>query len=223
MTWAGLAAVLVPGLGIAWSPVPLEAVLAMLRTERPRSLGLLFTIGFGIGIALLGYVALLLAGVGNFAAGSSTYQRVGWLQIVLGVLLWSLALHRWLQRPAAGQSDEPPAWVRDVQSFTALRAVGVAVPLALASPKNVVLAVVAMIAVAALPTGAGAAYLAFVLLACSALLLVVVVDLPSPRGLGPRLDGWRDWLGRHNTAIAVTSLFLLGAVVVSRGLEALAR
>jgi Na+/melibiose symporter-like transporter len=223
VTWAGLAAVLVPALGIAWSPVPLEALLAMLRTERPRSLGALFTIGFGIGIALLGYVVLLLAGVGNYAEGSPTYRRVGWLQIVLGIVLWLLAVHRWRQRPPTGQPDEPPAWVREVETFTALRAVGVAVPLALASPKNVVLALVAMIAVAALPTGSGAAYLAFVLLACSALLLMVLVDLPSPQGLGPRLDSWREWIGRHNTAIAVTSLFLLGAVVVTRGLEALAR
>jgi hypothetical protein len=99
----------------------------------------------------------------------------------------------------------------------------VAIPLAATSPKNVILALAAMIGVAAQPSGAGAAYVAFVVLACLSLLLVVLVDLPAPQPMAPRFDALRRWLGHHNTAIALSTLIVLGAWVISRGMEFLAR
>lgn len=223
MSFAALAAVLVPGLGIALSPVPVEAVIAMLRTAAGRSLGLLFAAAYAGGIALLAYVALLLASVGDYAGGSTTYQRVGALQVVLGVGLWVLAGQRWRLKAPVGSPATPPAWLEEADHFTALRTIGVAVPLATASPKNVVLALVAMIAGSELPDGAGGVYVGFVVLSCLAVALPVVVDLPAPDRARPVLDGWRRWLADHNDAIAIASLVLLGAFVVTRGFEALAR
>lgn len=222
MSWAGFAVVLVPGLGIAWSPVPLEAALAMVRTERGRSLGLLFLFGYAAGIAALAYFALLLAGVGDYAPGSSSWQSVGWLQVGLGLALWWLAVRRYRVRPRAGEQEQPPQWVTEIDRFTALRAVGVAIPLAATTPKNVILALTAMIGVATLPSG-GTAYVAFVVLACVALLVVVLVDLPAPQRVGPQQDALRRWLGQHNTAIAISTLLVLGAWAISRGMEFLAR
>jgi hypothetical protein len=223
VSWAGLAVVLVPGLGIAWSPVPLEASLAMLRTDRGRSMGLLFLFGFAAGIAGLSYVALLLAGVADYGPDSSSWRPLGWLQVGLGLALWWLAVRRYLARPGPGEQEQPPQWVGEIDQFTALRAVGVAMPLAATSPKNVIVALVAMIGVAALPIGADGAYVAFVVLACLSLLVVVLVDLPAPRRVAPHLDELRGWLASHNTAIAMSTLLVLGAWVVSRGFEFLAR
>jgi hypothetical protein len=222
VSWAGFAVVLVPGLGIAWSPVPLEAALAMVRTARGRSLGLLFLFGYAAGIAALAYFALLLAGVADYAPGSPSWHSVGWLQVGLGLALWWLAVRRYRVRPRAGQQEQPPQWVTEIDQFTALRAVGVAIPLAATTPKNVILALTAMIGVATLPSG-GAAYVAFVLLSCLSLLVVVLVDLPAPHRVGPQLDALRRWLGRHNTAIAISTLLVLGAWAISRGMEFLAR
>jgi len=220
---AALAVVLVPALGIAWSPVPLEAAIAMLRTERGRSLGALFVVGYVAALALLAYLALLVAGVGHYRPGSPTYSRVGWLEVLLGLFLWGQVWRRWRLRPSSGEPDQPPVWVGQIAEFTGLRTIGVATGLAIANPKNVVLTAVAMIGVAALPTGSGTAYLAYVVLSCSALALLVIADLPAPQRVGPRLDMLRQWLGDHNTAIAITSLIVLGGVVLSRGLDALAR
>ena len=120
--------------GVAVSPLPIVAMILLLATPRGRANGLLFGVGWLVGLAVLGAVVLAL----------------------------QLALRQWRARPAEGAEPEMPRWIASLDRLRPGGALGLGALLSAVNPKNggLTIAAAATIAGAGLPGGDQAVVLA---------------------------------------------------------------
>ena len=94
--------------GVAVSPLPIVAMILLLATPRGRADGLLFGVGWLVGLAVLGAVVLAL----------------------------QLALRQWRARPAEGAEPEMPRWIASLDRLRPGGALGLGALLSAVNPKN---------------------------------------------------------------------------------------
>ncbi|WP_406137919.1 GAP family protein [Streptomyces sp. NBC_01089] len=112
-----------------------------------------------------------------------------------------------------------------VDRFTPVKSAGLAVALAVANPKNLVLAVGSAVSIAASGASTGGKTVAavlMVLIASLCTLLPLGVYLLGGRRSQTVLGEWRTWMARHNAAIMTTLLVVLGAKYVGDAISGLA-
>lgn len=208
-------------MGIALSPFPVIAAILLLMAPGTHAAAVAFAAGWLLGILGPAVAFTLLAGVlpGTEEGGSRTV--VGVVQILLGAGLLLLAGRQWRARPEAGEEPPLPGWMAAVDTMAPGKALGLAVVLAAANPKNLLLTAAAGVAVgdAALGGGATAAVLAaFTLVASATVLGPVAAYLAIADRLTGPLAGLRTWLVQHNAAIMAVLLLVLGTKVLGSGL-----
>ena len=89
----------------------------MLGTPRARGNGLAFVVGWTVGLAVVGTLALLLAAGAGAAGEGEPASWVGVLKLALGALLVLLAARQWRQRARDGREGELPDWMRAIDGF----------------------------------------------------------------------------------------------------------
>ena len=142
-----IGSILPQAIGVAISPIPIIAVILMLFSKRARSNGPAFLAGWVLALTIVGSVVLVLAGAGKVSAGG-TPSTLSYAIHLLRLLLLFLAVRNWQQRPKEGETPEMPQWMATVDSFTAGRAFGLSALLAGANPKNLALALAAVLSIA---------------------------------------------------------------------------
>ncbi|MFD5205712.1 GAP family protein [Streptomyces anulatus] len=216
---------LASAVGIAISPLPLIAVILMLATPKGRNNGMAFTAGWVVSLAVL-VTVVVLAGSGGDASGGDDGPAPWtlWLKLGLGVLFLLMGIKQWKGRPREGHESEPPGWMKAIDSFTPGKAAGLAAALAVANPKNLVLAVGGAVSIASSTASAGGKTVAVVLMVliaslCTALPLGVYVlgGEKSAKVLGE----WKEWMAAHNAAIMTTVLIVLGAKYIGDAISGL--
>ena len=155
------------GVGVALSPIPIIGVVLMLGTPKARLNGLAFIAGWIFGLAAVGTIVLLAAGGASASNNGAPADWVSIVKLLLGVLLFIIAVRQWHARPRGSAEPELPGWMKTIDTFTPLKAAGMAVLLSAVNPKNLLLVVGAGAAIA--QTGASTvdqavALLVFVLL-----------------------------------------------------------
>lgn len=213
------------GVGVALSPVPIIAVVLMLATPKGRANGPAFLAGWVVGIAVLGTIVLLVASGASASNQGSPATWVSVVKIVLGVLLWLLALRQWRARPRAGTEPELPAWMKTVDTFTPARSAGMGVVLSAVNPKNLLLVVGAAAAIA--QTGASTGGQA---VALAVFIVIATLGVGAPVAiyylLGERatkiLADLHDWMARENGTIMAVICLIIGAKLVGDAITALA-
>ncbi|WP_420111822.1 GAP family protein [Pseudactinotalea sp.] len=212
-----------PAIGIAISPVPIMAIILMMLSERARTVGLAFVLGWltavTVVVVVFWQVAGLLPGLGE---GPGTITGV--IQLVLGAALLALAVKRWRHLPAPGEPHPLPPWLAALDSLTPARAFGIAALLGGVNPKNLVLAISAGASLSNAAPGAGAALAALAVYVVIASL--TVAGPPLLRVLAPRtaeafLTRVREWLGSSSAIVMAVLLTVLSVVLLSKGLTAL--
>ncbi|NED83006.1 GAP family protein [Streptomyces sp. SID11233] len=216
---------LASAVGIAISPLPLIAVILMLATPEGRRNGIAFTAGWVVSLAAL-VTVVVLAGAGGDASGGDDGPATWtlWLKLGLGALFLLMGIKQWKDRPKEGQATESPGWMRAIDSFTPGKAAGLAAALAVANPKNLVLAVGGALSIASSPASAGGRTVA-------AVLMVLIASLCTALPLGVYLLGgarstkvlgeWKAWMAAHNAAIMTTVLIILGAKYIGDSVSGL--
>ncbi|NEB41115.1 GAP family protein [Streptomyces sp. SID14515] len=217
---------LASAVGIAISPLPLIAVILMLATPKGRGNGIAFTVGWVISLAAL-VTVVVLAGSGGDAAGGvdGPARWTLWLKLGLGVLFFLLGVRQWKGRPREGHEAEPPGWMKAIESFTPAKAAGLAAALAVANPKNLVLAVGGALSIASSTASAGGRTVAavlMVLIASLCTLLPLGVYLLGGQKSAKVLGEWKAWMAAHNAAIMTTVLIVLGAKYIGDAISGLA-
>lgn len=190
--------------GIAISPIPIIAVVLMLTTPRAGANGPAFLAGWVLGLGIVGAIVLALAGPAGASQSGSPATWVSWVKIVLGVLLLLIAVRQFRGRPRDGEDAPMPKWMGRIDEITPMAALGFAVVLAAANPKNLLLAVAGAAAIA--QTGiSGAqqavAYLVFVLIGSLGIGAPVVIYLVMGERSQAVLARLKDWMGRNNAVI----------------------
>ena len=208
-------------LGIALSPIPVIAVVALLLSRRPRTTGLGFTGGWLFGIVAATSLSALFA---------LFTQRLGlgWLQhavavtgAIIGVVFIALGVAVWWRRHS---SAAEPAWLAALDRMSVQGAVTTGFALSTANPKNLLASVSAglLLGWSGLPTVAiVTSAAAFSLVAASTVLLPTLAYLAFGRAAGGRLATVRSWLVRNHAPVVAIVLIAIGLLFVVRGLGGL--
>jgi threonine/homoserine/homoserine lactone efflux protein len=208
-------------IGVAISPVPIIAIILMLGTQRARSSGPAFSVGWLAGLTIAGGVVLVLASGGANSDSGEPADWLGVLKLVLGFLFLLMAVKQWRSRPVAGQDAAMPQWMQAIDTFTAGKALGIGVILSGVNPKNLALTIAAatVIAQAELTDGQSAVTLAVFILVGS---LTILTPLGIYVALGARaahiLEELKGWMAAHNAAIMTVVLFVLGGKLIGDGI-----
>jgi threonine/homoserine/homoserine lactone efflux protein len=134
--------------GIAISPIPIVAVVLMLVSPRGRANGPAFLVGWVAGVAGACAVLLVIASAVGAQEDGHPEDWVSWLKLVLGIGLLLLAAKQWRGRPHGEEEPATPKWMGTLDDFTPAKAAGAGVVLSALNPKNLLLIVAGMAAVA---------------------------------------------------------------------------
>ena len=211
-------------LGVAISPMPIMAVVLMLMAPDGRGASLAFLLGWiiGIGVVLSVVVAIVGPAVGSAASGPSVIVSV--LKIILGAVALLLAVRQWQARPKAGDSPARPRWMAAIDQVTPIRALGLGALLSAVNPKNLTLCLAGGLTIGSAALGLGQnaiAIAAFVVIGSCTVAVPVIGHLVAQQRVQPMLDGLRDWLAEHNSAVMATLLLVIGVTVVGKGIAGL--
>ena len=209
--------------GVAFSPIPIIAVILMLGTPRGRTNGPAFAIGWVLGLIVVSTVIVLLAGDSDDSdSGSSTAVDV--IKLLFGALFLLLAIKQWKSRPKAGEEAEMPTWMSTIDSFTAAKSFGLGALLSSINPKNLALtfAAAAAIAQAGLSGGESAISIAvFVIIGSITVAGPVIYYLLAPNSAG-LLGEIKQFMSEHNAVIMFVLFMVLGAKLIGGGIAGLA-
>jgi hypothetical protein len=205
-------------IGLAIVPIPIIAVILTLFSDRARANGVAFLVAWLVGVA--GAMAILMAlastqDLGTQSDPSTTSARI---RVILGVALLFLAFRQWQRRPSAGVEPEQPAWMARVDAMRPMQSAGLAVLLAVANPKNLLLIAggAAVVAQASLTTSEDiVAIVVFTVIGSIGVEIPVIGYLIAGERMRPQLDRARAWLTRHAATVMALLLLVIGLVLLA--------
>ncbi len=209
-------------IAVSISPLPIIAVILILLSQKARSNGLAFLVGWFLGLAIAEVIVLAIVTLLNFTPGTGPVKAVAWFKLVIGVLLVFLGIRQWRQRPGPGDEPSMPSWMRSIDSVTPLRAMGLAAILSAAGNVALILAAAAGIARAKLDFQQEASALAvFIVIGSLTVAAMVVYHIVAGQSAAKMLNTWKTWLLKNNAALTAILLMVVGVLLVGKGANAL--
>ena len=187
---------------VAVSPLPIIAIILILATPRGRLNGVLFTVGWILGLSALGAVMLAIASPAGASAHKEPATWVGALKLALGLFLLLFGARQWHRRPKDPSQAQLPKWMGAIDHLTPIKVFGLGLALAALNAKNAPLTIAAGAAIgsAGLPLGQQIASLAiFVVIATLGLLAPLAVFLLGGERAKATLGNWKTWAARRNS------------------------
>ncbi|KUN83618.1 hypothetical protein AQJ66_18590 [Streptomyces bungoensis] len=209
---------------VAVSPLPIIAVILILATPRGPLNGVLFTLGWILGLSALGAVMLAIASPASASANSHPATWVGALKLALGLFLVLFGARKWHRRPKDPSQAQLPKWMSAIDRLTPVKIFALGLALAALNAKNAPLTIAAgaTIGSAGLPVAQQVASLAvFVLIATLGLLAPLGVFLLGGERARATLGNWKDWAAQHNVAVMAVLFFVLGLKLLGDGISVL--
>lgn len=207
--------------------VPLQIIIGLLLLKSPQQ-GPLKAVAYVSGMTITRIFQGLLFGVVLSRSGALAGESDGkgpiisTLLLVLGILLLIAAYKKW--RREDDPDDASPKGLAKIDGLTPLKALGIGLGLPLIAAKLWVftLSALATIAAAQLSQPSSAiAYLLFILLAESLLLLPIVIRLVIPEQSKVVLTDLSDWLTRNSRPITITVSLVFGLLFLHSGISGL--
>ncbi len=196
--------------GMAISPLPIVAVVAILLSARGRTAAPAYTGAFLlVTLAVIGVGAATSAGASAASHGAGGKIVVLVLTALLTVGFTAFAVVSWRGRPKPGTAPVAPGWLAAVDAITPARAAGLGVLMAATNSKNLPLELKggALLGAAHLPVAV--TVLLCVALAVAGSLALVLPTLLGATGLPAVVSALRrlkDEMIAHN-AVIMTVLF----------------
>jgi Sap, sulfolipid-1-addressing protein len=216
--------ILPSAIGVAISPVPIIAVILMLFSQRARSNGSAFLLGWVLALAVVGSIVLVLANLGKISAGGTPSTLAYVLKLLLGLLFLLLAIRQWRSRPKEGEEPHMPKWMASIDKITAGRAFGLSALLAGVNPKNLGLTLAAALSIAQAGLSGAQPWIAlavFVILASLTVAAPVLYYLFAGQSAEKMLNSWKAWLVANNATVMFILFLILGAKLIGDGLSGL--
>lgn len=210
--------------GVMISPLPIVAVVLMLTSGKARANAVAFLLGWFVAVGGVALVVALLAGSAAPDSGGPA-GWVAWVKIVLGLLLLFVAVRQWRGRPRGDVEPPAPRWMAAIDSFTPVKALGLAVLLGAVNPKNLLLAVSGGAAIGSAAGGDVAvsitAAVVFAVVASLGVATPVVIYVSMGTRAAALLDGLKTWLIHNNAVVMAVLLLVIGAKMIGDGISAL--
>jgi hypothetical protein len=210
--------------GVALSPIPIIVVVLMLTTQRARVNGPMFIAGWLAGLAVVGAIALSVAGPADASSSGAPATWVSWLKVALGAALLLVAALQFRNRPRNGDRVELPKWVGRVDEIKPLPAAGLAAVLAGLNPKNLLLVAAAAATIAQTGISGGEqaiAYLVFALVGTLGVGTPVVIYFAMGARSEKLLTGLKDWMAQHNGVISAVICLIIGVKLIGDAISGL--
>lgn len=211
--------------GVAVSPLPIVAIILILATPQGRINGLLFALGWVLGLAALGAIMLAVGGSGGASAHKHPATWVGALKLALGALLAVFGALQWRRRPKDPSQAQLPKWMAAIDRFGPAKILGLGLLLSAGNLKNapLTIAAAASISSAGISVPQQIVTLAiFVVIASLGVLAPLAVYLVMGERAKSILGSWRDWAAQHNVAVLAVLFFVLGLKLLGDGISILA-
>lgn len=209
---------------ISISPVPVIAVILMLRSQRPKTMGLGFLAGWITGIALavtgMTWIASAIPASDDSADGSQPVAGIA--RLVLGAALLFLAVKKFRSRPKNGEVQSLPEWLNRVNTMIPSKAPGFGFLLAALNPKNLMMAMAAGVVFGGAHAGTGTvvgAVALFTLLAGLSVLVPLILYFLAPVKMVGVLDNVMEWLITNSNTIVMVVLAVLGTQIIGQGID----
>jgi hypothetical protein len=203
--------------GVAISPIPIVAVVLMLTTQRARVNGAVYIAGWLAGLAVIGAIALSIAGPADASSSGAPATWVSWLKVVIGAVLLLVAALQFRHRPRNGDRVELPKWIARVEEIKPLPAAGLGVVMGGLNPKNLLLGVAAAAAIAQTGISGGEQAIAYTVFALVGTLgvgtPVAIYFVMGARSEKP-LSELKDWMARNNAVIMAVICLLIGVKLI---------
>ena len=167
---------------------------------------------------------LLIAGGAGAHDDGQPAEWAGWLKLVLGLALLLVAARQWRGRPHAGDEPSTPKWMGALDAFTPVKAVTAGAVLSALNPKNLLLIVAGMAAIAQTGISAGeqaVALLVFTVLAALGVATPVVIFFALGDRSAELLDRLKTWLAQNNAVIMAVLLLVIGVKLVGDAIAGL--
>ena len=216
--------ILAPAVGVAISPVPIIAVVLMLFSKKAKSNSLAFLLGWVLGQTIVGGIVLYIAGTQDLSPGSGPSTAASAIRLLLGLLLLFLAAKQWKKRPRPGEEPEMPKWMETIDSFTRVKALGLALLLSGVNPKNLVLTMAAALSIAQANLSRLQSFVllgVFVIIGSITVALPVIVYLIMGDKAAKTLNEMKSWLTHNNATVMFVLLLILGVDLVGRSIASL--
>lgn len=208
---------LIPAVGVAFSPLPILAMLLILGGRRPLLHGTAFWIAWTIGIAAPTVAFVAVAERADATDDELVAFAVA--EIAVGAVFLAVAVRLAFGRRAE-RSDATPRWLDALDRSGPLRAAALALILSLGNPKNLALMLVAAVALAQegqLTLGTAA----FVALAVSTVSLLLAGYAAFSRRSASTLARLRGMVARNDRSIALVVGLVVGTFFVVEGIRGL--
>lgn len=203
------------GVGMALSPLPIVALVAIVLAPRGRVAAPVFTSTFTLVSlipVLIGALASASVSSASASAGSRAVSFV--VTVLVAVVFVVLAVLSWHSRPRHGQAASAPRWLAAIDTVTPATAAGLGFLMAAVNSKNVPLALKggALIGEAHLPLAAAAGLCIALALAGSVLLIVpALLELGGSARIRAALQSLKSQLIEHNAAMMTVLFAILAA------------
>ncbi|MGQ9871367.1 GAP family protein [Leptodesmis sp.] len=141
---------------------------------------------------------------------------------MLGILLLITAYKKWCGE--LDPDEPPPRWLSRLDKVTPLKALGIGITLPLIAPKLWVFTLNALATIAAAELSQpdiAIAYLLFILLAESLLLLPILLRIVVPKRSKSTLNQLSEWLNRNSRPITILVSLVFGLWFLYSGIRGL--
>jgi hypothetical protein len=208
--------------------VPVQIIIDILLLKNPKQ-GLLKALAYVGGMTTLRLLQGLIFGlILTNSVAASTQEASGkgpivsTLLLVLGILLLVTAYKQW--RKDDDPDAPPPKWLTVIDSISPLKAFGLGFGLLLIGGKFWVftLGAIGIIGQAQLgQPSSTVAYLLFILLAESLLLIPILIRIIIPKQSSSLLEKTSAWLTRYNRSIIIIVSLVFGLIFLYQGASGL--
>ncbi|KQR45182.1 hypothetical protein ASF87_13015 [Microbacterium sp. Leaf161] len=216
-------------LGIVMSPLAIMALVAVLLSRRARVNGLMFFVGWALGVALGLSASFMVLGFFEVHERQAPPLWVPILRLLLGILLVVGAI--WIYRRgqaharAMARASSPgdvtaaapqlPGWLKSVETFTPGRSLALGFGIFVLNPVDLSCAILAALDVRVANLDATTSLLVMVVFGLIAVLPIgipVVLVLAKGESATPTLTRIRAWIAGH-TSVLNAALVLVIAVL----------
>ncbi len=203
--------------------VPLQIIVVLLLLTGDVQ-GPLKAIAFVLGMTLsrlaqgVLFGLVLTGGSGDPADAENAGVVKATALLVLGLLLLITAYKKWSKEP--DPDAPPPPWLAKLEGMTLIRAFLVGAAFVLIAPKLWVFVLGAITTIGEAPLSRSAAvwaFLLFILLAQSLLIIPILLRLLMPRRAGELLESSSNWLKRYNDPIVIAVSLIFGVLFLYQG------
>ncbi len=208
------------GLGIALNPIAIGAGILILSTARPRVNGLLFAIGWILGLLLLIVLSSRFVLLQRAEAREAGRDLPSVIWVAIGALVLLAAVRAIRGRPLPGEAPVTPRWLRAIDTAGPVRIFGIGLVLAMVSLRNLALLAAAAAAIGGVDLGLvewAVAVASFLVVSSIGILVPLLVRLFGGEEADATLAGWSMWLNRHVATITAGVLGVIGMYLLSRG------